>query len=106
MKSEKTIQTEVINYLKKLQNKGYPIYFERRQAGGFNYKKGISDLYCIINGKHVEIEIKRDDGKLSVMQEKWRDYCLKNNIEWICIKSVKELKKYFLKIYMVIKRRN
>ena len=101
---EKKVQNDVIKYFKKLQSLGYPVYFERRQAGGFNYKKGIADLYAIINGYHLEIEVKKENGVMSVMQEKWRDYCLKNNIWWICIKDVNELQKFLLKKLIKIKK--
>lgn len=90
MTPEKKVQNSIINYLKELQKQNYRIFYERRQAGGFSYKKGISDLYMIFNGKHIEIEVKSETGKLSIMQEKWRDKCKSLNISWICISSVSQ----------------
>ena len=84
MTPEKRIQNKIIAYLKKLEKEGKPIYVERRQAGGFSYKMGIADLYAIVNGLHIEIEVKRPGGSLRPMQEKWRDQCLAKNIFWIC----------------------
>lgn len=94
MTPEKKVQNSIIKYLKDLQKEGYRIYFERRQAGGFSYKKGISDLYMIFNGYHIEIEVKSETGELSVMQEKWRDKCKDLNIFWICASSLEQFKNY------------
>lgn len=97
MKNPETkIQNEIIAYLKKLQSENYPIFYQRREAGGFSYKEGIPDLYIVINGKHIEVEIKTKDGKLSIMQEKFRDKCNKINICWCCVRSLEEFK-IFLK---------
>lgn len=94
MTEEKIIQNKIINYLKELQNKDSPVYVERRQAGGFSYKMGIADLYAIINGYHIEIEVKTPHTELRPMQEKWRDRCKSMNILWICCKSLDDLKEF------------
>ena len=39
MTPEKKIQNSIIKYFKDLQKQGYPVFIERRQAGGFSYKK-------------------------------------------------------------------
>ena len=97
MTPEKRVQNKILNYLKKLKESRYPIFYERRQAGGFNYKKGIPDIYCVINGKHIEIEVKKEGGQLSTMQEKFRDMCREKNIEWICADNFEEFKLYLSK---------
>lgn len=97
MTPEKRVQNKILNYLKKLKEGEYPIFYERRQAGGFNYKKGIPDIYCVINGKHIEIEVKKEGGQLSTMQEKFRDMCREKNIEWICADNFEEFKLYLSK---------
>ena len=84
MTPEKRIQDKVIKYLKMLTIEGKPVYVERRQAGGFSYKMGIADLYAVVNGIHIEIEVKRPGGTLRPMQEKWRDICKARNIAWYC----------------------
>ena len=84
MTPEKNIQNKAMEYLKKLEKEGKPVYVERRQAGGFAYKMGIADLYAVIDGIHIEIEVKRPGGQLRPLQEKWRDQCLAKNIFWIC----------------------
>lgn len=71
MTPEKMIQSKIISYLSKLADEGHPIFYERRQAGGFAYKKGLPDIYVVYNGKHIEVEVKRTGGQLSPMQETW-----------------------------------
>jgi len=85
MTPEKIIQNKVIAYLKKLEKDGKPVYVERRQAGGFGYKMGIADVYAVVNGQHIEIEVKRPGGHLRPMQEKWRNQCKAKNIAWYCV---------------------
>ena len=88
MTPEKKVQNDIVNYLNTLKEKGYPVYVERRQAGGFSYKKGIPDLYAVYYGLHIEIEVKKVGGELSTMQEKFRDMCYKNNIKYICADNI------------------
>lgn len=94
MTPEKIIQNKIYKYLQFLHNQGKHVYVERRQAGGFSYKMGIADLYAVINGIHVEIEIKRPGGELRVMQEKWRDRCKEMNIAWICTDSLEKFQAF------------
>lgn len=95
MKNEiKNVQTPIVEYLEKLESMKFPLYHERRQAGGFSYKKGIPDLYAVYDGIHIEIEVKDPKGKLSTMQEKWRDRCKRLNILYICAKSLDEFKEF------------
>lgn len=92
MTPEKRVQNSIIKYLTSLEKDGYPIFFERRQAGGYSYKKGIPDLYAVLNGIHIEIEVKKPGGHLSTMQEKFRDMCIVKNICWICAEDVEQVK--------------
>ena len=91
MTPEKIVQNKILSYLKNLEKEGKPVYSERRQAGGFSYKMGIADLYAVVNGQHLEIEVKRPGGQLRPMQEKWRDQCKAKNILWVCADSVKDV---------------
>ncbi len=95
MTPEKYVQNDIINYLKKLQKEGRKLFFERRQAGGFSYKRGICDLYAVYEGIHIEIEVKAEGGELSVNQEKWKEKCKKLNIIYICAYSLEEFKNFF-----------
>lgn len=94
-KSENQIQKQVINYIKKLEEEGYPIFYERRQAGGFNYKKGRPDLFVVYNGIHIEVEMKKVGGEQSSMQEKFQNRCEnKYNCAYICCDSLESFIKY------------
>ena len=74
IKEEQKLQNKIEKYLKELAKNNQPVFFEKRQAGGFNYKIGIPDLYIVINGYHIEFEIKKSKGgKLSVSQLKWME---------------------------------
>lgn len=92
MTPEKSVQNSIINYCKKLADKGFPIMYERRQAGGFSYKMGIPDLYVVINGIHIEIEVKRPGGQLRPMQEKFKDKCCKLHIAYLCADNLDDVK--------------
>ena len=92
MTPEKKVQNAIIKYLHSLEKAGLPIFFERRQAGGFSYKNGIADIYVVYDGIHIELEIKEEDGERSVMQEKWESICNSKNILYICAYSVEDVK--------------
>jgi hypothetical protein len=91
---EKKIQNKIVHWMTNLEKLGAPVYIERRNAGAFNYKKGIPDLYGIINGYHIEIEVKADNGELSTMQEKFKDRLLKIHCSYICARSLSELQEF------------
>ena len=58
MKPETKIQNKIIGYIKKIPD----LQYERRQAGGFNYKSGEPDLWFVYRGRHVEVEVKAPGG--------------------------------------------
>lgn len=93
MLAEKRVQNAIVDYLNNLQKAGAPVFVERRNAGGFSYKKGIPDLYAIINGTHFEIEVKAPGESLKTMQEKFRDKCKRLNILWICADNLADVQK-------------
>lgn len=93
MTPEKRVQNQILNYLHSLEKEGYPIFYERRQAGGFSYKMGIPDIYAVVNGRHLEIEVKQPGGQLRPMQEKFRDKCQAINISWVCADNLDDVKK-------------
>lgn len=100
IKSENKIQRQIINYIKELEKQGFPIFYERRQAGGFNYKKGRPDLFIVYKGIHIEVELKREGGHQSSMQEKFQKKCEgKYNCPYICCCSLDEFIN-FLRNYM------
>lgn len=65
--NEQLVQSKIERYLKENN-----IFFEKRQAGGFNYRKGIPDLYFVYNHEHIELEIKDPHGEPSAMQLMWQ----------------------------------
>lgn len=69
---EQKVQNNIEAYLRSLQKQNKPIFFEKRQAGGYTYKKGMPDMYIVVNSKHIEIEIKKHNGKASSMQLAWK----------------------------------
>lgn len=101
MTPEKVVQNKILDALRDLEKDGHPIIIQRRQAGSYNYSKGIPDVYFIYNGTHVECEVKRPGGHLSTMQEKWRDRCLQRNCLWCCVESIEDLK-LFMRIHFDI----
>lgn len=69
---EQRVQNTIEANLKKFQKRGEPLFFEKRQAGGWNYKKGMPDLYVVYKGIHYEFEIKKPGGKASNLQLAWQ----------------------------------
>lgn len=98
MTPEKRVQNAILKYLSEL-SKTEPLFYERRQAGGFSYKKGIPDIYFVIDGHHIEVEIKAPGGCLSVMQEKFREMCDRCNITYICVDNIEDFIS-FIKVYI------
>ena len=103
MTPETRVKSTIMDYLLKLKKDGAPIFYDRRQAGSFNYKKGIPDIYVVYYGIHIEVEVKAPGGHLSTMQEKYRDVFKKLGIRWICVENVEELKKHLEHIERISK---
>lgn len=98
---EKIVQDDIIDYIKELKKLNHPIDFERRQAGGFNYKKGKPDLFIIYNGIHIELEVKAPGGKQTPLQIKFEKKCKNKNIcPYMCIDS---LEKFIEELWKIIK---
>lgn len=62
---ESQFQTKVIEYLKTLPN----TWHVKIWGGGFQ-RSGIPDILCCINGKFVALELKKEDGKSTPLQER------------------------------------
>jgi hypothetical protein len=94
MTPETRVKNEVINYLKALQIVyNEPIEVCRRDAGGFNYRKGMPDCYFVYNGIHVELEFKAPNGTPSSMQLMWqRKFKEVYNIDDYIVSSLDEVK--------------
>lgn len=89
--NEKLLQNKVIKYLKDNN-----IFFEKRQAGGFNYRIGLPDIYFVINGKHYEIELKDPRKKIIYKSEQiyWNNKFKEYNIESIISNDFEEIKTF------------
>lgn len=97
---EKRVQNKIIKYLEELEEKNYKIYHERRQAAAWT-KKGLADIFIIIEGVHIELEVKEPGGEQSVSQEKWQAKCNILGINYLVVESLKEFKNY-LEVYFGI----
>jgi Holliday junction resolvase len=84
---EKEIQDAIINSVKDLEKKGHPVYYERRDASGLSYKKGLPDIFVVYKGLHVEVEIKSLSGSRSSLQETWARYFESIGTPYILAKS-------------------
>ena len=91
MTPEKEIQNAIINYFTLLRNSGFDNYVERRQAGGFAYKMGLPDLWAIIFGKHIEIEVKAPGKQARATQEKWAKRFKQMGVEYICTDNANDV---------------
>ena len=97
MTPEKLVQNSIIKYLQKLEKSGEKIFIQRRQAGGFNYHKGLPDVYIVYYGHHIEIEVKSKTGHQSEMQIKWQKKFEELDIPYICCDDVEDLKRFLIK---------
>ena len=88
---ESKIKKKIHEYLSKLMNEGKPVYHEVREAGGLTYKKGLPDLWIVVNGIHLEIEVKAENGRRSTLQYKWEEIFRRMNIKYACVDSVEEV---------------
>lgn len=61
MKKEQTIQKEIIDYLKSIG-----AYYVKTMVTASN---GTPDILCCIGGKFIAIEVKKDGGVVSKLQE-------------------------------------
>ena len=93
--AESKIADKCLKYLKELKEGGSPLYFEHRSgSGGFNYKKGIPDMFIVIGSTHIECELKTPIGHLSAMQIKYRNMFLSWGTPYICPRSFEEFKSF------------
>lgn len=97
--NEKTLQNKVIEYLKKLKEKNIPVFWNKRQSGGWNYRIGLPDLYVVINGKHLEIEIKSPERDIVYKPEQllWKTEFEKLNIPHLISNNYQEIVGFIIK---------
>ena len=73
------------------------MYHERRQALGQAYKEGLPDLWCTVNGLHIEIEIKQVGGSVRSRQEKWERHFKSIGVIYLRPDCEQEIKDFFEK---------
>lgn len=94
-KLERTVKKDICKYLDSIPN----LYWERREALGTSYKKGVPDIFAVYKGYHIEIETKREEGgKLSTMQEKFVSKCKKYGMIYILADKVEDVRNLINKI--------
>lgn len=70
---EKKLQNKIIKFLSDHSySKGGPLYYYKRTPNDPCYIKGSCDIFCVIHGKHIEIELKAKNGSPSADQDRWR----------------------------------
>ena len=94
MANEGKLQSKILSFLK-AEMKNDNCYFERRNAVGLNYRKGIPDIWFTKNGQHYELELKDPAGSRSTMQVKWAERLVRMKCKYALIDSYEQ----FLELY-------
>lgn len=69
---ETRVKNKIMKFIEPFdQRHSGDLYQHRRDAIGANYEKGLPDLWILINGTHIEVEIKKPGGKRTPEQERW-----------------------------------
>src|SRR5574344_11583 len=95
MTPEKRVQNAILSYFKSLQESHEPLYYAKRQAGGFSYRKGLPDITGSYKGYHFEIEVKRPGGSRTSMQEKWETIFRSIGVRYLVADNVQVVKDFF-----------
>lgn len=96
--NESKVQSDCIKYLDELIAEGTPLLYFRRDATGRNYKKGLPDLFFILNGVHVEVELKDVGGTPSSLQLVWERKFKQAHVPYVRPHSLAEFKDFIKKI--------
>jgi len=74
------------------------LFFTKRGTPIQINKKGMADLYGIVNGIHIELEVKTGNAVLSKHQKVWKKFCENFNIPFFLMRdeheTIKEIKDY------------
>ena len=98
MTPEGKVKKKITDLLTRLEKEGAKIHHEVRVAVGPSYKKGLPDLWLVINGQHIEIEVKREEGGvLSTMQIKYQKYFNDLGIPCYVVSNLNEFKEILKK---------
>lgn len=95
---ERKVKKKIIKWVEQLQKEGVKIYIEPRTVGGYTYRKGLPDYWIVLNGKHIEIEVKKEEnGLLSTTQLQWQQYFKQLHITCYAVASLDEFKEVIKK---------
>ena len=97
MANEAKLQKDCIKYLEQLEKQGHPLLHFRRDTSAINYRNGLPDIWCVVNGHHLEIEFKDPDGKPSSLQLVWERKFKLANTPYLRTSSFDEFKNFILK---------
>lgn len=70
-------------------------YYERRNAVGLNYRKGIPDLWYVKDGIHHEVEVKKPGGTKSTLQVFYSKFFADINCKCICVDSFDQFLEFY-----------
>ena len=85
-KYEADLLSDITSFLRNEMKLGR-CYYERRQAVGFGYRKGLPDLWFAKHGKHYEVELKKTKGERSTLQYHYERFFILIECEYACINS-------------------
>jgi hypothetical protein len=88
---EKKTQDAILALLRGYTAQGLPVVAFRRQAGALGHD-GLPDLYAVVAGRHLEIEVKSKTGTLGPLQRKWGEIIRSAGGEWICADDPAQVK--------------
>ena len=96
MTPEGKLLSEVTAFLREEMKQG-KCYYERRNAVGLNYRKGVPDVWFAKNGQHYEVELKRLGGTRSALQYTYEEIFKKLNVKYACIDSFEKFLEFYSK---------
>ncbi len=97
MKSESEILKDIVKYLES-NNIFYwrsQVYCGTVKSGAWLHtgRKGLADLTCMLNGKHLYIEVKDHKGKQKMDQKAFEQMCLYHNHYYVIARSVDDVER-------------
>ena len=82
---ESDIQRDIKTYL---QYKGWFVVKIHQSMGSY---KGIADLSCTKDGRHVWVEVKTPRGRMSGHQERFRDDVVRHGGEYVVARGIEDV---------------
>ncbi len=109
---ESEIQSRIIDYLQILENQGKLMFHRANnipvsqirngkrifRAMPKGSKKGLCDIFCVINGYFIGLEIKTSTGRQSEHQKAFQKLVENNKGQYHIVKSVDDVKRVLEKI--------